>query len=171
MPVEIERKYLLKNDTWRQNVSLSQEMSQGYLCGNERASIRVRIAGADATLNIKSATLGIERLEYGYALPLNEARELLERLAGAVVEKTRHHVEVDGVLFEIDEFHGANAGLIVAEVELPCASSDHPRPDWLGVEVSHDPRFYNTELARVPFSRWPDREKWMSAATDLVPKA
>lgn len=155
MALEIERKFLLKNASWRGLVTQSSRISQAYLCGNQRASIRVRVAGDDATLNIKSATLGISRLEYGYAIPVQDARELLERLGGDVVEKTRHLVPVGRHVFEIDEFHGANQGLVVAEVELAEPDESFERPEWLADEVSDDPRYYNTELARNPFSLWP----------------
>ncbi|MFO7953653.1 CYTH domain-containing protein [Thioalkalivibrio sp.] len=153
---EIERKFLLASDAWRARVVRSQYMRQGYLCGNDRASIRVRVDEEGASLNIKSATLGVERDEYQYDIPLDEAHRLLDTLAGPQVEKTRHWVDVDGWEYEIDVFEGANAGLIVAELELPRSDAKFPRPDWLGEEVSHDPRYYNTELARNPYREWPD---------------
>ncbi|WP_373054494.1 CYTH domain-containing protein [Thioalkalivibrio sp.] len=153
---EIERKFLLASDAWRARVVRSQYMRQGYLCGNDRASIRVRVDEEGASLNIKSATLGVERDEYQYDIPLDEAHRLLDTLTGPQVEKTRHWVDVDGWEYEIDVFEGANAGLIVAELELPRSDAKFPRPDWLGEEVSHDPRYYNTELARNPYREWPD---------------
>lgn len=151
---EIERKFLLKNDEWRSRVQASRTLRQGYLCGNDRASVRVRVDGDQANLNIKSATLGVERLEFEYAIALEQAEVMLSELAGQVVEKTRHEVRHHGHLWEIDEFAGDNAGLIVAEVELEDAQEPFERPDWLGDEVSGDPRYYNTELARHPYSRW-----------------
>ena len=154
MAREIERKFLLKNDSWRASVEHSWPLRQGYLCGNGRASVRVRIAGKDANLNVKSATLGVERLEFEYPIPVDDARALLSDLAGRVVEKTRHEVRVGGHCWEIDEFEGDNAGLVVAEIELDDADEPFDRPDWLGEEVSEDPRYYNTELARHPYSRW-----------------
>jgi adenylate cyclase len=119
-----------------------------------RASVRVRIDGDRANLNIKSATLGVERLEFEYAVPPEQARVLLAELSGEVVEKTRHEVRHEAHLWEIDEFAGENAGLIVAEIELEDADEAFARPDWLGAEVSDDPRYYNSELARHPYSRW-----------------
>ncbi|WP_018869361.1 CYTH domain-containing protein [Thioalkalivibrio sp. ALgr3] len=151
---EIERKFLLTGDGWREQAHRSCYMRQGYLCGNDRASIRVRVESGAANLNIKSATLGVERDEYQYPVPEAEAHTMLDTLAGAQVEKTRHWVDHHGWVFEVDEFHGANAGLIVAELELDDADAEFPRPDWLGDEVSHDPRYYNTELARHPYSEW-----------------
>ncbi|WP_018873268.1 CYTH domain-containing protein [Thioalkalivibrio sp. ALJ16] len=153
---EIERKFLLASDAWRGGVVRAQRMRQGYLCGNDRASIRVRVDEEGANLNIKSATLGVERDEYQYPIPVDEAHRLLDTLAGPQVEKTRYWVDVQGWEYEIDVFEGANAGLIVAELELPSSDAEFPRPDWLGEEVSHDPRYYNTELARNPYRDWSD---------------
>lgn len=135
-------------------VQTSRALRQGYLCGNDRASVRVRIDGDQANLNIKSATLGVERLEFEFPIPLEQAEEMLSELAGEVIEKTRHEVRHQQHLWEIDEFAGDNTGLIVAEVELEDPHERLERPDWLGDEVSGDPRYYNTELARHPYSRW-----------------
>jgi len=154
MPREIERKFLLKNDNWRSTVHASHVLRQGYLCGNTRASVRVRIDGERANLNIKSATLGVERLEFEYPIPVEQAEVMLSELAGQVIDKTRHEVQHHGHLWEIDEFTGENEGLIVAEVELSDADEAFVRPDWLGDEVSEDPRYYNNELAQHPYSRW-----------------
>jgi len=154
MAREIERKFLLKNDSWREAVHESQELRQGYLCGNPRASVRVRIAGDHANLNVKSATLGLERHEFEYPIPLDDARVMLAELAGEVIEKTRHEVRLGDHVWEIDEFAGANAGLVVAELELAYPDEPFECPAWLGEEVSDDPRYYNTELARHPYSRW-----------------
>jgi adenylate cyclase len=154
MPREIERKFLLKNDSWRSSAHASRPIQQGYLCGNSRASVRVRLDGAHGNLNIKSATLGVERTEFEYPIPADDARAMLAELAGSVVEKTRHEVRHGGHLWEIDEFAGANQGLIVAEIELDDPNEIFARPDWLGEEVSADPRYYNTELAQHPYSRW-----------------
>ncbi|MDD3517432.1 MAG: CYTH domain-containing protein [Chromatiales bacterium] len=152
---EIERKFLVVSDTWRPQVSRSIPMRQGYLCGDAHSSVRVRIAGDEAHLNIKSATLGIERLEFEYPIPLDDARHMLDALArGALIEKTRHHVRHGDHLWEIDVFEGDNAGLVVAEIELEHEDEPFARPDWLGDEVSHDPRYYNNCLARHPFRDW-----------------
>jgi adenylate cyclase len=157
MAVEIERKFLVRGSAWRAQVKRSIAMDQGYL-GGDRCSLRVRLEGDAAALNIKSREIGVQRLEYEYPLPPAEARELLERLAGARVTKTRHHVEVGGHLFEVDEFAGANAGLIVAEIELAGVDAPFPRPPWLGREVTDEVRFYNVRLAETPFRDWPDRD-------------
>jgi adenylate cyclase len=166
MAVEIERKFLIVGDAWRRAVSRTQSMAQGYLAGPpaSNCSVRVRVAGDEAFLNIKSVALGVERDEYEYAIPLADAERMLATLAGRRVEKNRHHVDVDGHLFEIDEFLGDNAGLIVAELELDRADAEFPRPSWLGAEVSHLPRYYNLNLATRPYLRWTDEERAASDA-------
>ncbi|MFO8154495.1 MAG: CYTH domain-containing protein [Pseudomonadota bacterium] len=157
MPSEIERKFLLASEDWRQSIRRSNPIRQGYLAeGN--ASVRVRVSGDEANLNIKSMTLGVSRLEYEYTIPLDEAHEMLDRLCRRpLIEKTRHLVEFDGRTWEIDEFTGDNAGLVVAELELGSEDEAYERPDWLGVEVSDDPRYYNVRLVQHPYRDWPDR--------------
>jgi adenylate cyclase len=152
--IEIERKFLLASDDWRAQVSASEYLAQGYL-GGTRSSVRVRVGGARAWLNIKSMTLGSSRLEFEYEIPLADAEIMLRELAeGPVVSKTRHHAHVGAHLFEIDEFDGDNAGLVVAEVELGDADEVFERPPWLGREVTDDSRYYNVNLARSPFRSW-----------------
>ncbi|MEI7038204.1 CYTH domain-containing protein [Fulvimonas yonginensis] len=175
MAIEIERKFLLAGSSWRQAVSRSERIAQGYLVGAQalqqghaRASVRVRRAGDRAWLNIKSATLGIERAEFEYPLPLADAEAMLASLCGGTVEKVRHYVQVDDTLFEIDEFLGVNAGLLVAEVELPAVDAPFPRPAWLGREVSALPRYYNVNLIERPYARWSEAER---AGTDGAPAA
>jgi adenylate cyclase len=155
MATEIERKFLVRDDSWRAAVERSRPMRQGYLPGLETASVRVRVDGERALLNIKSATLDVTRQEYEYPIPLDDAREMLDTLCERpLIEKTRHFVRHGGHLWEVDVFAGDNAGLVVAEVEL-----DHPEealdlPPWVGDEVSDDPRYYNVSLVRHPFSEW-----------------
>jgi adenylate cyclase len=159
MPREIERKFLLKNDAWRSLAQRSQVMRQGYLAGSERVSLRVRVAGDKAHLNIKSGGLVASRLEYEYEIPVGEARELLALCPGPLVEKTRHYVELGGFEWEIDEFGGDNAGLVVAELELTAEDQVFPRPAWLGTEVTHLRRYYNVSLIDHPFSAWTEAER------------
>jgi adenylate cyclase len=156
MAIEIERKFLLANDAWRAQVLTSTRLCQGYL-GGERASIRVRMADDAAWLTIKERRDGIERLEFEYPIPRADAEAMLDRLSGSLIRKTRHIVAVDGFRFEIDEFDDANAGLIVAELELNTAEQSFPRPAWLGAEVSDDPRYFNAALARHPYGEWGNR--------------
>lgn len=160
MATEIERKFLLTNDSWRAQADAGTPMRQGYLIAasaqqQAKASVRVRIAGEEANLNIKSATLGVTRQEYEYPIPLHEANEMLDTLAdGPLIEKTRYHVPHGGHTWEIDVFSGDNAGLVVAEVELATADESFQRPPWLGEEVSDDPRYYNVCLVQHPFKDW-----------------
>lgn len=156
MAVEIERKFLLRDDGWRAAVERSLRIRQGYL-GGEACSVRVRISDETGTLNIKSKQVGISRSEFEYAIPLADAEDLL-RLAGAsVLTKTRHHVRIGAHLWEIDEFEGDNAGLVVAEIELERDDETFERPAWLGDEVSFDRRYYNASLVREPYARWRGR--------------
>ena len=155
MAIEIERKFLLRDDRWRQQVVRSARMRQGYLTSDARCSVRVRVANGQGFLNLKSGTLGIQRSEYEYPIPLAEAEEILDTLCEKpLLEKTRHYLYVGEHLWEIDEFAGDNAGLIVAEVELRRPDEPFARPDWLGEDVSHDIRYYNSQLARHPYQSW-----------------
>lgn len=156
MGIEIERKFLVRGDAWRHQARAQVRMRQAYL-GGDHCSVRVRIEGDRALLNIKSRTTGIVRREFEYPIPRLDADVLLGELAGPALDKVRHHVPVDGWLFEVDEFLGDNAGLVVAEVELPAADADFPRPPWLGREVSMDRRYLNLALVETPFAQWPDR--------------
>ena len=166
MAVEIERKFLLASDAWRMQVSRSEALAQAYLAGppGARCSVRVRIAGAAAWLNIKSLGDAIVRDEYEYAIPLADAQRMLDTLCGARVCKRRHHVPCGDLLFEIDEFEGDNAGLLVAEIGLPAADAPFARPVWLGVEVSGLERYYNMRLATRPYAQWSAAER---AASDV----
>jgi len=157
MATEIERKFLVRNSTWRCQVTGHEVMRQGYLAGDSRCSVRARIAGAMGYLNIKSATLGVSRHEFEYAIPTADAREMLDLFcADRCVDKVRYYVPVDHHVWEIDVFEGRNAGLIVAELELRSADETFAVPGWLGCEVSHDPRYYNTRLIDAPFDTWPE---------------
>ena len=159
MPREIERKFLLKNDGWRKCAARHQEMSQGYLASGERVSVRVRVAGEDARLNIKSGGLVASRQEFEYAIPPAEAHELLALCVGPLVEKTRFWVPYAGFEWEVDEFRGDNRGLVVAEIELDREDQAFPRPEWVGAEVTHLRRYYNVCLVDYPFSAWTDAER------------
>ncbi|GJL82800.1 MAG: CYTH domain-containing protein [marine bacterium B5-7] len=155
MAVEIERKFLVASNKWRQQVTRSERMMQGYLAENERCSVRVRLEGERARLNIKSAGIDIERLEFEYPVPVSDAEEILNKLCGSRhVQKMRHYIDLENHVFEVDEFEGDNAGLIIAEIELKSRDESFNRPDWLGREVSGDPRYLNNNLAREPFNLW-----------------
>lgn len=160
MATEIERKFLLANDDWRAEADAGMLMRQGYLTSSlpsqaPKSSIRVRISGDKADLNIKGATLGITRQEYDYPIPLADANELLDSLAdGPLIEKTRYHVQHGAHTWEIDVFAGDNEGLVVAEIELGAEDEHFERPPWLAEEVSDDPRYYNVCLVNHPFKDW-----------------
>lgn len=157
MGVEIERKFLLATDDWRGAVTRVEPMVQGYLAESAGCSVRVRVAGETATLNLKGITIGASRSEFEYPLPLADGRFMLEHYcAGRTVEKRRHHLEHDGHHWEIDEFLGANAGLLVAEIELESEDQAFHRPPWLGAEVTGDPRYYNLMLVDQPYTSWGD---------------
>ena len=158
MAVEIERKFLLCSDEWRQHISERIEMHQGYLSRDAQSSVRVRITDRKAILGIKSTRDGIYRLEYEYPIPRADAREIMAQIAHRpVIEKTRYIVHWEGHCWEIDEFHGDNAGLIVAEVELNSTDEQFVHPPWLGKEISTDARYYNSNLSRMPYSEWVDQ--------------
>lgn len=155
MATEIEKKFLVRNDDWKTGNPVGIDMCQGYLAGSAKSSVRVRIEGDSANLNIKSATLGVRRLEYEYAIPVTEAREMLEKLAeGPLIQKTRYHVHVHDHLWDVDVFHGDNQGLVVAEIELQDEQEKFVLPSWAGAEVSGDTRYYNVSLSKTPYKHW-----------------
>lgn len=155
MAIEIERKYHVLSDAWRRDVVGVRHLRQAYLSKNGRISIRIRIDGDEsATLTIKTAAAGIERNEYEYPVPVTDALELFEQREGSIIAKRRHLIPEDGLMWEIDVFEGDNVGLVVAEIELPNADAQLPRPSWLGAEITHDRRYYNTDLARHPYASW-----------------
>lgn len=154
MPLEIERKFLVVGDAWR-SLGEGTLYRQGYLASEPRRTVRVRIAGEQAFLTIKGASEGISRSEYEYPIPLDHANEMLDHLCDRpLIEKTRHKIPYGGWLWEVDEFWGDNEGLIMAEVELPDDRQEVTLPVWIGEEVSHDPRYYNSSLAKNPYKRW-----------------
>ena len=155
MGVEIERKFLVAGVQWRDRVSRSVVYRQAYLNHDGDVSVRVRTSGDKANLTLKSATLDIARVEFEYAIPLADAETLLRLATGDVIEKTRHIVRHEGHTWEIDVFEGANAGLVLAEIELGSVDEPFARPPWLGAEVSDDARYYNVYLAEHPFCSWP----------------
>jgi len=162
MAIEIERKFLVTGDGWRAAAHRVIPMAQGYIndqaamdSGAQKASVRVRIQGEEAFLNLKSRELGHTRQEFEYPLPLDDARALLALCVGGLIDKRRHLVQHQGHLWEVDEFLGDNAGLVVAEIELQSADEAFAKPDWIGAEVTDDARYYNLALASHPFSQWP----------------
>jgi adenylate cyclase len=159
--IEIERKFLVVGEGWRAQVVKSVRMAQGYINdmaalreARQNASVRVRIAGDQAFLNLKSRELGRSRQEFDYPIPVDDAEALLRLCVGGLIDKVRHYIPQDGLTWEVDEFAGDNTGLVVAELELPAVDAAFGRPDWLGREVTEEQRFYNLALAERPYSRW-----------------
>jgi adenylate cyclase len=160
MGVEIERKFLVIGDAWRRAAHRSVRLTQGYLANTRRSSVRVRRAGAEAWLSVKSMTTELVRLEYEYAIPAADAERMLDSLCeGPLVDKVRHYVRLGAHEWEIDEFLGENAGLVVAELELDAPDEAYERPAWLGAEVTHVARYYNFNLAAHPYCRWSEAER------------
>lgn len=156
MAIEIERKFLLKNASWKEYADEGTAYTQGYLITSQQASVRVRIQGQKAYLNIKSATIDITRQEYEYEIPLNEATEMLENLCQKpLINKIRYRVRNEPHVWEIDVFADDNSGLIVAEIELSAVNEYFEKPDWLGLEVSDDAAYYNVNLVKLPYKDWP----------------
>ena len=154
MGVEIERKFLLAGDEWR---SLGQPvlLRQGYLSSQPDRVVRVRIEGERATMTIKGRSSGATRGEWEYEIPLVDANELLDQLCERpIIEKYRRRIPFEGLTWEVDEFLGANQGLMFAEVELDSEDQQFDKPSWIGEEVTHDSRYFNSSLIRLPFSQW-----------------
>ena len=157
MGIEIERKFRLVDDSWRERVRQKTLLRQGYIANTRRASVRVRLAGDAGSLSVKAMTPGLSRAEYEAAIPAAAANEMLDRLCeGPLIEKWRHIVIYQGSEWEIDEFLGENGGLVIAELELESEDAQFARPPWLGVEVTHDERYYNFRLSERPFRHWPE---------------
>lgn len=155
MPLEIERKFLVAGDGWRADAHRRVAMRHGYLTElDSPASVRVRVEGDVGKLNVKQAIVGSSRAEYEYEIPAPEAEEMIVTLCRGLILKTRHYVNHAGHLWEVDEFEGDNAGLVVAEIELAREDEDFVHPSWLGAEVTQHRRYYNNALASHPYTRW-----------------
>lgn len=158
MATEIERKFLLSNDGWRTQSDGGSRIMQGYLANKPACTVRVRVRAERAWLTVKGRAAdgdGVSRLEYEYPIPLQDAEEMLATLAQRpFIEKVRHEIKHAEHLWEVDEFSGDNAGLVIAEIELAHAGEAYASPSWLGKEVSDDPRYLNAALVKQPFSTW-----------------
>ncbi|HVK56984.1 MAG TPA: CYTH domain-containing protein [Burkholderiales bacterium] len=152
MPTEIERKFLVTGTEWRQGDSI--RLCQGYLSRAKERTVRVRLAGEKAFLTIKGISKGASRAEFEYEIPVVDAEQLLKLCDGPLIEKVRHVVVYKGLKWEVDEFFGENAGLVVAEVELEREDQPLEKPDWVGQEVTHDLRYFNSSLATNPYRTW-----------------
>ncbi|GAB3537311.1 CYTH domain-containing protein [Noviherbaspirillum agri] len=154
MGVEIERKFLVRNQDWK---ALGQGvlLRQGYLSSAPERIVRVRIEGNTAMLTIKGRTSGMTRSEWEYPVPMQDAQVFLDKLCERpIIEKYRYRIPFEGLVWEVDEFLGENAGLVVAEVELKSEQQAFARPEWIGDEVTHDARYFNANLLRLPYTKW-----------------
>ena len=154
---EIERKFLVQNDDWKEHACASIKMTQMYFADQSQPSIRIRIEGLNARINMKFITDQNrldQREEFEYELPLDEAKKIIELAQQPVVEKTRWPVMHAGKFWEVDVFSGSNAGLVTAEIELKTADEYFLKPSWLGKEVTHEVKYYNTQLAYKPYAGW-----------------
>ena len=154
MAKEIERKFLVKGDAWR---SLAEGVSyrQGYLNSQKERTVRIRTVGEKAYLTVKGPTRGVTRTEFEYEIPYEDCLAMLEELAEKpIIEKKRYRIPAGSYVWEVDEFFGVNEGLILAEIELPSEDAVFEKPDWIGEEVSGDPRYFNSSLVVNPYSVW-----------------
>ncbi len=155
MPLEIERKFLVTGKQWQTQADGGRRIRQAYLSNNAKNSVRVRIIDdARAKLTIKSSYRGIVRDEFEYEIPVEDARDLIHLRQSTIIDKVRYKVRIGGIIWEIDEFFGANAGLVMAEVELSDANQQIALPSWIGREVTGDKRYNNSQLAAHPCNEW-----------------
>ncbi len=158
MAKEIERKFLVVGDAWR---ALAQGVHyrQGYLNSIKERTVRIRTVGEKAVITVKGPTVGVTRMEFEYQIPYDDCVAMLDNLAEKpIIEKKRYKVPMGDFIWEIDEFFGVNEGLIVAEIELKSEDQDFKKPEWIGKEVSGDPRYFNSNLVAHPYSTWKDKE-------------
>ena len=154
MSIEIERKFLVKDNSWR-NFASGNKIIQGYISTNKEHTIRIRITKDKAFLTIKGKSVGPKRLEFEYMIPIEDANEMLNNLCKKpIIDKTRYKIQYKGLDWEVDVFHGNNKGLIIAEVELQNENQEIEKPDWIRREVTDDPKYYNSNLIRNPYSNW-----------------
>lgn len=153
MATEIERKFLVRDEAWR-GLATGIACRQGYLSTVRERTVRVRTMGGRGFLTVKGPGTGASRSEYEYEIPVADATALLAMCEQPLVEKVRYRIPRGDVVWEIDEFEGANRGLVVAEIELAAENQAFALPEWIGAEVTGDPRYYNSSLVARPFSSW-----------------
>ena len=155
MAKEIERKFLVVSDEWREG-AVGIHYRQGYLNSAKERIVRLRIINEKAFLTVKGLTRGCTRLEFEYAIRYDDCVKMLDELAEKpIIEKTRYKIPAgNGLIWEIDEFHGANEGLVIAEIEVPSENAPFKKPEWIGEEVSSDPRYFNSNLVTHPYTTW-----------------
>jgi len=154
MAREIERKFLVKGNSWRTGIE-GKTLKQGYLSTITERVVRVRVIGNQGYLTIKGINVGVTRAEYEYKIPIEDANAMLNTLCEQpIIEKLRYTIGYHGFVWEVDEFKGENQGLIIAEIELSDEGENFHKPDWIGEEVSEDPRCFNSNLIKHPFKSW-----------------
>ena len=155
MPTEIELKYLVNQELWKQIIpEKSVEIKQAYLLTDPNKTIRIRTKGDTGFITIKGKSIGASRPEFEYEIPLSDAIELINGFSSNIIEKTRHYVTYERKLWEVDEFKGLNAGLILAEIELSDENEEYSVPDWVGENVTVDQKYANSNLSIKPFTTW-----------------
>jgi len=154
MALEIERKFLLKNDDWKKLIQSAHQIKQGYLNSNPNRTVRIRLIGQKGIITIKGITKGTTRLEFEYEIPKNEAEELILLCENPIIQKTRNIVLINKHTWEIDVFDGVNKGLAVAEIELTSEDEKFEIPEWVGKEVSYDNKYFNASLIKNPYCEW-----------------
>ena len=154
MGLEIERKFLIKDDSWKNEAEDGISIKQGYLNSSAERTVRVRIQGSKGIMTVKGENQNLTRKEFEYQIPLQDAINMLEICEKPIIEKTRYILSKSDKTWEIDVFAGKNEGLIVAEIELVAEEESFDRPSWLGEEVSLDSRYYNSSLITRPYSDW-----------------
>lgn len=154
MTIEIERRFLLKDDSWRAEAGEPEMMRQGYLSVDKECTIRVRIIGRKAWLTLKGYISDTTRSEFEYEIPITHAEQMMQTMCPFKLEKHRYKIEYRGFMFEIDEYFGDNAPLVVAELELPSEGVPFEKPDWLGEEITSNGKFTNAYLSKHPYSQW-----------------
>ncbi|ERE15062.1 CYTH domain-containing protein [Pseudogulbenkiania ferrooxidans] len=153
MALEIERRFVVSGDGWR-GLAPAVQYRQGYLSVEKERTVRVRVVGEQAWLTLKSNISNVSRHEFEYLIPLADAQTIMAAMCPMVVDKLRHRIEHGGFVWEVDEFFGDNAGLVLAEIELPGEDTPFAKPDWVGEEVTEDGRYTNAYLSKHPYSRW-----------------
>ncbi|QIY79403.1 Uncharacterized protein conserved in bacteria [Chromobacterium violaceum] len=153
MALEIERRFVVSGDGWR-GLAPAVQYRQGYLSVEKERTVRVRVVGQQAWLTLKSNISNVSRHEFEYPIPLADAQTIMGAMCPMVVDKLRHRIEHGGFVWEVDEFFGNNAGLVLAEIELPDEDTPFAKPDWVGEEVTEDGRYTNAYLSKHPYRSW-----------------
>ena len=160
MAIEIERKFLVQNDSWRDNYTKKVKLRQGYLMISRDCTIRVRVSDTEAWLTIKGRAENISRSEFEYPIPNVDAEKILSEFAADnVIEKIRYFIDYEGSEWVVDEFFGRNRGLVLAEIELSSEDVIYEKPSWIGEDVSHDYRYSNSKLSQNPYLNWENKGK------------